>query len=114
MGDENQHVILTPVNLRTNKNNMNNVYELAKFESEEKSKINLGLTGIFGFNMFTINDFEFGKPLGRGKFGHVYLAREKRNKYIVAIKVLSKRQIQVQLNCSIYRKVESSTNLGEK
>jgi hypothetical protein len=22
-------------------------------------------------------DFEVGKPLGRGKFGHVYLAREK-------------------------------------
>ena len=27
---------------------------------------------------WTLNDFEIGKPLGRGKFGHVYLAREKR------------------------------------
>ena len=25
-----------------------------------------------------LSDFEVGKPLGRGKFGHVYLAREKR------------------------------------
>lgn len=25
-----------------------------------------------------LNDFDIGKPLGRGKFGHVYLAREKR------------------------------------
>lgn len=27
---------------------------------------------------WTLNDFDIGKPLGRGKFGHVYLAREKR------------------------------------
>ncbi|KAI8031081.1 Serine/threonine-protein kinase Aurora-1 [Camellia lanceoleosa] len=26
----------------------------------------------------TLNDFDIGKPLRRGKFGHVYLAREKR------------------------------------
>jgi len=27
---------------------------------------------------WTTSDFDIGKPLGRGKFGHVYLAREKR------------------------------------
>lgn len=27
---------------------------------------------------WTLNDFEIGKPLGRGKFGNVYLAREKK------------------------------------
>ncbi|CAA2986969.1 serine threonine- kinase Aurora-1 [Olea europaea subsp. europaea] len=27
---------------------------------------------------WNLNDFDIGKPLGRGKFGHVYLAREKR------------------------------------
>ncbi|KAL9254303.1 Serine/threonine-protein kinase Aurora-1-like protein [Drosera capensis] len=27
---------------------------------------------------WVLGDFEMGKPLGRGKFGHVYLAREKR------------------------------------
>jgi serine/threonine protein kinase len=31
--------------------------------------------------------------MGRGKFGHVYLAREKRSKFIVALKVLFKKQI---------------------
>lgn len=35
-------------------------------------------------------DFDVGKPLGRGKFGNVYLAREKQSKYIVALKVLFK------------------------
>ena len=38
-----------------------------------------------------IDDFEIGKPLGRGKFGHVYLAREKKSKFIVALKVLYKK-----------------------
>jgi len=42
---------------------------------------------------WTLNDFEIGKPLGRGKFGKVYLARERRTKYIVALKVLSKGQL---------------------
>ncbi|KAJ6361561.1 hypothetical protein OIU78_002065 [Salix suchowensis] len=37
---------------------------------------------------WTLNDFDIGKPLGRGKFGHVYLAREKRSNHIVALKVL--------------------------
>ena len=42
---------------------------------------------------WSLNDFEIGKPLGRGKFGSVYLAREKRSKYIVALKVLQKSQL---------------------
>lgn len=36
---------------------------------------------------WTIADFEIGKPLGKGKFGNVYLAREKESKFIVALKV---------------------------
>lgn len=34
-----------------------------------------------------LDDFDIGKPLGRGKFGNVYLARERKSKYIVALKV---------------------------
>jgi len=54
--------------------------------------------GIFKAKKFepknwTIDDFEIGKPLGRGKFGHVYLAREKKSKFIVALKVLYKKQL---------------------
>ncbi|KAG5540536.1 hypothetical protein RHGRI_020674 [Rhododendron griersonianum] len=33
---------------------------------------------------WTLNDFDIGKPLGRGKFGHVYLAREKRGELKIA------------------------------
>merc|ERR1719429_1023008 len=41
-----------------------------------------------------LDDFDIGRPLGKGKFGNVYLAREKRSKYIVALKVLFKSQLQ--------------------
>ena len=36
---------------------------------------------------WSLSDFDIGKPLGRGKFGNVYLAREKKTKYVVALKV---------------------------
>jgi len=35
-------------------------------------------------NRWTLEDFDIGRPLGKGKFGNVYLAREKASKYIVA------------------------------
>ena len=40
---------------------------------------------------WTVDDFEFGKALGKGKFGQVVLAREKRSKFIVALKILHKK-----------------------
>lgn len=43
---------------------------------------------------WTLADFDIGKPLGKGKFGNVYLAREKRSKFIVALKVLFKDMIK--------------------
>jgi hypothetical protein len=36
---------------------------------------------------WTLADFDIGKPLGKGKFGNVYLAREKKSQYIIALKV---------------------------
>eukprot|EP00727_Mastigamoeba_balamuthi_P002503 m51a1_g1225 putative aurora kinase a (328) ;mRNA; f:512704-514080 len=41
----------------------------------------------------TVNDFDIGLSLGHGKFGSVYLAREKKSKYVVALKVLFKQQL---------------------
>jgi hypothetical protein len=36
---------------------------------------------------FTFEDFEIGNKLGAGRFGNVYVAREKRTGYISALKV---------------------------
>lgn len=41
-----------------------------------------------------ITDFDLGKALGRGKFGTVYLAREKKSKFQIALKVLFKSQLE--------------------
>jgi len=40
-----------------------------------------------GNKQWSLTDFEIGRPLGRGKFGDVYLARERKSKFIVALKV---------------------------
>jgi aurora kinase len=36
---------------------------------------------------WSANDFTIGRPLGKGKFGSVYLAREKQSGYLIALKV---------------------------
>ncbi|KAI8991512.1 kinase-like domain-containing protein [Mycotypha africana] len=43
---------------------------------------------------WTLDNFEIGKPLGQGNFGHVYLAREKKSGFIVALKVMYKEHMQ--------------------
>lgn len=56
---------------------------------------------------WNLNDFDIGEPLGRGKFGHVYLAREKRSNHIVALKVLFKTQLhQSEVEHQLRREVE--------
>ena len=51
-------------------------------------------SSIFFFcSQWSLKDFEIGRSLGRGKFGSVYLAREKKSKFIVALKVLFKSQL---------------------
>ncbi|XP_054165389.1 aurora kinase C-like [Oppia nitens] len=61
---------------------------------------------------WTLNDFEIGRPLGKGKFGNVYLAREKRSKYIVALKVMFKSQlIKNNVQHQLRREIEIQAHL---
>ena len=61
---------------------------------------------------WSINDFEIGKPLGTGKFGRVYLAREKHSHFIVALKVLYKKHIQkAMVEQQIRREIEIQAHL---
>ncbi|KAI0503737.1 hypothetical protein KFK09_014678 [Dendrobium nobile] len=39
-----------------------------------------------------LDDFEIGKFIGEGKFGKVYLAREKQSGYVIALKVIFKKK----------------------
>ena len=53
-----------------------------------------------------------GKPLGRGKFGHVYLAREKKSKFIVALKIMYKSQlIKGNVQHQLRREIEIQSHL---
>lgn len=67
----------------------------------------------FNHTEWTIDDFEIGKPLGRGKFGHVYLAREKKSKFIVALKILYKSQlIKSNVQTQLRREIEIQSHLS--
>jgi aurora kinase A len=61
---------------------------------------------------WTLSDFEIGRPLGKGKFGNVYLAREAKSKYIVALKVLFKSQlIKNSVQHQLRREIEIQAHL---
>ncbi|XP_075701758.1 aurora kinase A-A-like [Rhinoderma darwinii] len=59
-----------------------------------------------------LEDFEIGRPLGKGKFGNVYLAREKESKFILALKVLFKSQLEkAGVEHQLRREVEIQSHL---
>ena len=61
---------------------------------------------------WTLADFDIGKPLGKGKFGNVYLAREKQSKFVVALKVLFKSAIkEYNIEHQVRREIEIQSHL---
>ena len=93
--DENSAMSLTLMKSRPNDTSNVHMESQSKMQSSIKDQFqnsfNAPKPAEFSADAWSIDDFEIGKPLGRGKFGHVYLAREKRSKFIVAIKVLYKK-----------------------
>jgi serine/threonine protein kinase len=65
-----------------------------------------------GPKKWTLEDFEIGKPLGRGKFGNVYAAKEKVSGVVVALKVMSKSPMLVEgAETSLQREVALHSRL---
>lgn len=61
---------------------------------------------------WSLVNFDIGRPLGRGKFGNVYLAREKETKFVIALKVLFKKQIASQgIEHQVRREIEIQSHL---
>lgn len=57
--------------------------------------------------------FEIGKPLGKGKFGRVYLAKEKSTGFVCALKVLHKSELQQgKVEKQTRREIEIQSNLA--
>mmetsp|Transcript_13947 Transcript_13947/g.22784 ORF Transcript_13947/g.22784 Transcript_13947/m.22784 type:complete len:348 (-) Transcript_13947:62-1105(-) len=64
---------------------------------------------------WNLKDFDIGKKLGSGKFGNVYLARERVSGYIVALKVLHKYQLErAGVEHQLRREIEIQSHLRHK
>lgn len=64
------------------------------------------------FKQFHLGMFEIGRPLGKGKFGRVYLARERGSGFICALKVLHKNELQRgNVEKQVRREIEIQSNL---
>uniref|UniRef100_A0A673GZL3 non-specific serine/threonine protein kinase n=1 Tax=Sinocyclocheilus rhinocerous TaxID=307959 RepID=A0A673GZL3_9TELE len=62
-------------------------------------------------NIF-LENFDIGRALGKGKFGSVYLARERQTKFILALKVLFKKQLEkAGVEHQLRREVEIQSHL---
>lgn len=63
---------------------------------------------------WSIEDFSLGKPLGKGKFGNVYFARQRGTQAPVALKVLFKAPLQSEAKCYAFlrREVEIQCRLA--
>jgi hypothetical protein len=60
----------------------------------------------------SLDKFDIGKPLGRGKYGRVYLAREKSTQFVVAIKKLSLQQLfRHEVGHQLRREIEIQSHL---
>ncbi|KAM6457171.1 aurora kinase C-like isoform 4-T4 [Liasis olivaceus] len=82
----------------------------------EKSESKANTNGVPGSQLprriWSTGDFEFGKPLGKGRFGAVYLAREKTTHFILALKVIFKSALEkAQLEHQLRREIEILSHL---
>lgn len=60
---------------------------------------------------FALDDIDIGRRLGSGKFGAVYLARERRSGFLFALKVLDKRQlVKHNVEHQVRREIEIQSN----
>ncbi|XP_063153099.1 aurora kinase A [Candoia aspera] len=84
----------------------------AKGASNSESESKGGSKSEAKKKQWSLDDFEIGRPLGKGKFGNVYLAREKESKFILALKVLFKTQLEkAGVEHQLRREVEIQSHL---
>ena len=88
---------------------------LKRFSSSQSSKPAASSAPSKPRSRWTLKHFDIGRRLGSGKFGNVYLARERRSGYIVAIKVLHKQQLlKAGVEHQLRREIEIQSNLRQK
>ncbi|XP_033994712.1 aurora kinase A [Trematomus bernacchii] len=88
--------------------------ELAKLEKLQTKppKIDSAKASSTNSHRWSLENFDIGRPLGKGKFGNVYLARERQSKFILALKVLFKKQLEkAGVEHQLRREVEIQSHL---
>lgn len=61
---------------------------------------------------WTTNDFEIGRPLGKGNLANVYLARDKKTRLVVALKIFDKKKVlERNMKDQLRREVEIQHHL---
>jgi aurora kinase len=73
----------------------------------------IGTTSFNGISrQWSLDDFEIGRKLGKGKFGRVYCVRDKATGYICALKCMEKKElIEYKVEKQFRREVEIQSNL---
>ena len=108
----------TPINNKSSSNDNNGGTKTIKKKLTSLPNLSPGMSPISSTptaKRWNINNFEIGKRLGRGKFGKVYLARERKSKYLVAIKVLWKKQLyKHNVEHQLRREIEILAHLRHK
>eukprot|EP01017_Pseudomicrothorax_dubius_P043514 TRINITY_DN7263_c0_g1_i5.p1 TRINITY_DN7263_c0_g1~~TRINITY_DN7263_c0_g1_i5.p1 ORF type:complete len:293 (+),score=45.51 TRINITY_DN7263_c0_g1_i5:112-990(+) len=67
---------------------------------------------LFSGREWKLEDFELGKLLGSGRFGQVFLARERASKFVVALKTLSKAELKRhKVEHQVRREIEIQSHL---
>ncbi|XP_034179986.1 aurora kinase C [Osmia lignaria lignaria] len=83
-----------------------------KIDTDKNEEQNSGMNKNQSSKKWVLTDFDIGRALGKGKFGNVYLAREKKSKFIIAMKVLFKAQIEkADVEHQVRREIEIQTHL---
>uniref|UniRef100_A0A914I6F8 Aurora kinase n=1 Tax=Globodera rostochiensis TaxID=31243 RepID=A0A914I6F8_GLORO len=67
---------------------------------------------VWNEKQWTLSDFDIGRPLGKGKFGNVYLARDRKYRIPVALKILFKSQlVKGNVEHQLIREIEIHAHL---
>jgi hypothetical protein len=90
-----------------------------KPQNQSKSNLNFSQVTpsqkkVYNPKDWSLDDFEIGKPIGRGGFGKVYLARTKKDHFICAIKVVNKTKLSKDYGHLIAREIEIQRLLNHK
>lgn len=61
---------------------------------------------------YTLDSFQIGRKLGKGKFGKVYCVKDKATGYVCALKVMEKKELRLfKVEKQFRREVEIQSNL---